>query len=386
MKMSKTIPVKISPFFWVTAALIGWINSMGMPSPFLSTLIWIFVIFISILVHEFGHALTSRYFGQKPRIELVAFGGLTYPEGPRLKGWREFTMVMNGPIFGFILFLIASTILSTGFFTSSYTVYCLRIFQWVNLFWTVVNLLPVMPLDGGHLLRIIFESFCGAKGLKYALFTSMLLSAAFSVVFFFYGLFLVGAIFFLFAFQNFATWRKTRVITESDRDDDIALQLKEIEDLLTGEHKEEAISKLEEIRSKAKKGLIFNLTSQYLASLKIERKEFREVYEILNPIKKHLNPEAQIHLFRAAYEMKDYPLVLELAPHCFQLVQDPEIAAHTAEACAATDQGEPAIGWLKAARKAGFENFEPLLSKEVFNSIRETPAFKALLGSEPETY
>ena len=373
------IPVKISPFFWVTAGLIGWINSMGMPRPFLLTIIWIGVIFVSILVHEFGHALTSRYFGQHPRIQLVAFGGLTYPEGPRLRGWREFLVVLNGPIFGFILFLIASTLPATGFFTSPFTVFTLRIFQWVNLFWTIINLLPVMPLDGGQLLRIIFESACGAKGLKYALFTSMLLSATFSVVFFFIGFFLVGAIFFLFAFQNFGTWRQTRVITESDRNDDLTLELKEIEDLLTSHRKEDAIPKLKEVRTKAKKGLIYNLTSQYLASIKAEKKEYKEVYDILSPIKKHLNPESQIHLHRAAYEMQDFSLVVELAGPCFQLIPDPMIAIRSAEACAALKQSEPAIGWLKAARKEGATNLKEILSKEVFNPIRETPDFRDLL-------
>ena len=58
-------------------------------------MIWVFVIFISILVHEFGHALTACYFGQKPRIELVAFGGLTYPgkqeieNAPDLIAWAD---------------------------------------------------------------------------------------------------------------------------------------------------------------------------------------------------------------------------------------------------------------------------------------------------------
>ncbi|MCB1080932.1 MAG: site-2 protease family protein [Chlamydiia bacterium] len=365
----------------MTAAIIGWLNSTGSPNPFLATILWIFVIFVSILVHEFGHALTARYFGQRPRIELVAFGGLTYPEGRRLRGWREFLVVLDGPIFGFLLFLVATLLLATGFFTSPFVVYTLRIFQWVNLFWTVVNLLPVMPLDGGQLLRIIFESLCGAKGRKYALFTSMLLSAAFSVGFFFIGFFIIGAIFFLFAFQNFNTWRQTRMITESDQNEDLTFKLKEIEDLLTQNRKQDAIPKLEEVRTKAKKGLIFNLVSQYLAALKAEKNEFKEVYEILHPIKKHLNPEAQMQLHRAAYEMKDYPLVVELAGPCFQLIPDPDIALRSAEACAALHQDVPAIGWLKAARKAGFANLETILTKDVFNALREIPDFKKLYHS-----
>lgn len=372
------VPVKISPFFWVTAGLIGWVNSMGTGSPFILTLIWIGVIFVSILVHEYGHALTSRYFGQKPRIQLVAFGGLTYPEGPRLKGWREFLVVLNGPLFGFLLFLVSLFILSTGILENPYLVYTFKIFTWVNLFWTVVNLLPVMPLDGGQLLRVVLESIFGAKGLKYAIFTGMLLSTLFALTFFFVGYFLVGAIFFLFAFQNFDAWRKSRIVSESDRDDDITTRMKEIEDLLNHEQKEEAIPKLEEIRSKAKKGMIYNLTSQYLAALKAERGDYQAVYEILKPIRSHLNPESELHLHRAAYEVKDYALVLELAGPAFQLLPDPTIALYSAEAAASLQQSEPAIGWLKAARKAGLENFSAALEKGVFDPLRNLEDFKSL--------
>ena len=171
------------------------------------------------------------------------------------------------------------------------------------------------------------------------------------------------------------------MITESDQNEDLTFKLKEIEDLLTQNRKQDAIPKLEEVRTKAKKGLIFNLVSQYLAALKAERKEFKEVYEILHPIKKHLNPEAQMQLHRAAYEMKDYPLVVELAGPCFQLIPDPDIALRSAEACAALHQDAPAIGWLKAARKAGFVNLETILTKEVFKALREIPDFKKLYHS-----
>lgn len=375
------IPVKISPFFFVTAALIGYINSSQSSHPFILTLIWVGVIFVSILVHEYGHALTSRYFGQKPRIQLVAFGGLTYPEGPRLRGWREFLVVLNGPIFGFLLFLLCLFILSTGFFENPYILYGLKIFTWVNLFWTIVNLLPVMPLDGGQLLRVVMESIFGAKGLKYAMFSSMLLSCAFSVFFFFVGYFLVGAIFFLFAFQNFDAWRKSRTITESDRSEETTKGMKEVENLLNDNQKEAAIPKLEEMRKKTKKGMVYHLTTQYLAAIKAEKGEHQEVYDLLFPIKNHLSSESKLLLHRAAYEVKDYPLVVELGGPSFQLLPDPNIALNNAEACAALAQAEPAIGWLKAAHKAGIEDIGSILSKEVFDPIRKTEGFKKLLNS-----
>ena len=370
------IPIKISPFFWVTAGIIGFVNSSGSGHSFILTLIWIGVIFVSILVHEYGHALTSRYFGQRPRIQLIAFGGLTIPEGKQLRGWREFLIVLNGPLFGFLLFLFFLFILSTGGVENPYALYTVNVFIGVNLFWTVVNLLPVMPLDGGQLLRVVFESIFGARGLKYAIFTGLLLSILCALIFFFVGYFLIGAIFFLFAFQNFDAYRKSRVLTESDRREDLAGDLKEIEDLLMREQREEVIPKLEGVRQKAKQGMIFNLTTQYLAALKAEKHDYQTVYNLLKPIKKHLKADSQIHLHRAAYEVKDYPLVVELAGPSYQLLPDPHIALSSAEACAALAKVKPAIGWLKAAHKGGIDDLTSILTKEVFDPIRNDPAFQ----------
>jgi Zn-dependent protease len=372
------IPVKISPFFFLTAAFIGWMNSSELKQTLVFTLIWVGVIFISILFHEYGHALTARYFGQKPRIHLVAFGGLTYPEGKRLRGWREFLVVLNGPLFGFCLFLLALFVLSTGYFKNPLVLATFKIMAWVNLFWTLVNLLPIMPLDGGQLLRVIFESIFGAKGLKYAVFTSMILAGLLGAASFFIGYFLFGVIFFLFAFQNSVAWKQSRIMTENDRSDDLTAQMKEVEDLIRSGQKEGAIPKLEEIRKKAKEGIIFNLTSQYLASLKAERGAHQEVYELLKPIRKDLSPESELHLHRAAYEVEDYPLVVDLAGTAFQLLPDPQIALNSARASAALSQSEATIGWLKAARHAGLENLEPYLSEKIFDFIRETEDFQTL--------
>lgn len=375
----KKIPIKISPFFWVTAGLIGLINSMGSGHTIVLTLIWIGVIFVSIMVHEYGHALTSRYFGQQPRIQLIAFGGLTIPEGKRLKGWREFLVILNGPFFGFCLFLLALFILSMGVIANPFLLITVKIFAWVNLFWTVVNLLPVMPLDGGQLLRVVLESIFGAKGLKYAIFSGMVLSILCALTFFFVGYFLIGAIFFLFAFQNFDAYRRSKMVTENDRREDLTGALKEIEELLMKEQREEAIPKLEEVREKAKEGMIYSLTTQYLAAIKAEKHEYQSVYDLLKPLKKHLNADSKIHLHRAAYEVKDYTLVEELAGPSYQLLPDPHIALSSAEACAALGKAEPAIGWLNAARKGGIDDLTTILGKEVFDPIRQDPSFQKLL-------
>ena len=64
------IPVVVRPSFLLIAAIIGF-SWASQPS---RALIWIGVIFVSILIHELGHALTARGFGSEVAIELNAVG------------------------------------------------------------------------------------------------------------------------------------------------------------------------------------------------------------------------------------------------------------------------------------------------------------------------
>src|SRR5574339_379984 len=68
------IPVSVHPLFWLITLLLGSTGDL------LLIPIWIVVIFVSILVHELGHALAFRRYGQRSRIVLHFAGGLTIPE------------------------------------------------------------------------------------------------------------------------------------------------------------------------------------------------------------------------------------------------------------------------------------------------------------------
>ncbi|NDD59281.1 MAG: stage IV sporulation protein FB, partial [Chlamydiae bacterium] len=108
MKIPGKIPILIRPSFWLVAALIGFLYSRD----FVGAAMWTFVIFISVLFHELGHAITALFCGMKPRIELVAMGGMTFHEGDSLPFTKRFLIVFNGPFFGFLLFLFSSYLLS----------------------------------------------------------------------------------------------------------------------------------------------------------------------------------------------------------------------------------------------------------------------------------
>jgi stage IV sporulation protein FB len=371
------IPITIYPTFWLFAALVGYVNSLN----FFGTLVWVGIIFISILFHEFGHALTAVTFRQNARIELVAFGGLTYHEGEKLPFWKQFLIVFDGPLFGFLLFLIATLIIQLVPLENKDIQAALSTFQWVNLFWTVLNLLPVMPLDGGQLLRIILEAIFGVRGFKYALMTSMLIATGMSLFFFLYQAFLIGALFFLLAFQSYDAWRRTRFLSEQDRSDSLKKKLEEAEfDLHVGK-KNEAMIVFEKIRNEARKGMIYILATQYLAFLKYELGKTRETYDLLFPIRTEISSDALCLLHRAAFDEKDFPLVIEIGGQCFQLWPNVETALRNAYACALLSQAVPAVGWLHTAMQEGLQNIEEIINESGFDKIRHDPPFEEFLGS-----
>lgn len=369
------IPISIHFFFWITAALIGFLNS----GTWMGTLIWIFVILVSVLVHEMGHATTAVFFGLQPRIELVALGGLTYHQGDKLPFWKQFFIVLDGPVFGFLLFIAAWALLKVPALSVGFWGGVLTLFYWVNLIWTFLNLIPVMPLDGGQLLRIVMESFFGAKGFRYSLIIGMIIAGGISLVFFLYQQFLIGALFFLFAFQSFDMFRRLKLLTNVDRSEDLKQALAAAERNLQEGEKDKALFAFERIRSEAKAGMIHMMATQYVAFLKYELGKVKDAYDLLLPLRHELPPEALCLLHKAAFEQHDNVLVEEIGGDCFQVLPSKELALRNAMACAALAKAKPAVGWLETAFQEGLEEIPTIVKAKEFDPIRESTYFQQFM-------
>ena len=101
------IRVRVSAWFWLAAALLGWnicqAFARGDQRALLQFLvIWIGVVFLSLLVHELGHAFAYRAFGQGAHVVLYHFGGIAIPElwGRRghLRPFQRLLVSAAGPI------------------------------------------------------------------------------------------------------------------------------------------------------------------------------------------------------------------------------------------------------------------------------------------------
>ncbi|HSX14099.1 MAG TPA: site-2 protease family protein [Chlamydiales bacterium] len=364
------IPIAIHPFFWVLAAFIGWINSAG---SFLWMFIWIGIIFFSVLIHEYGHALTSVFFKQKARIQLVAMGGVTSFDGPKLKFWQQFLIVFNGPLFGFLLYVIATLLLQ--FHWSPLPTAILKMTALANVFWTVVNLLPVVPLDGGQLLRIVLEANFGIKGFKASLLIGAILSAVFAFAFFMVQMFLAGALFFLFAFQSFDLWRQSRYATGFDRDEETKKILQSGEMALREGQADVAKEAFAKVLEKTKRGVLAAAARQYLALIKVKEGERKEAYELMLPEQDHLSDETKCVMQKLAEEFMNDKLVAKLSSSCYQIQSTKEVALRNARAFARLKEPKLAGGWLQTAWKHGDVNLEKILQEEIFVALKTSRQF-----------
>lgn len=211
-------PVRISPFFWLAALILGLNAARGMKGSTMSDKVGVFVIFaacmfISILVHELGHAFMIRRFGWGSRIILYHFGGLATTESPETyvpmhnendsSPWRKILISLAGPFAGFLLagILIVILYFTVGFYfefspsqiidweiPGLLTPETIRLHRivWMllalNIFWGLLNLLPVYPLDGGQIARELFTIKNPRKGIEYSLILSAVVGAGAAVI------------------------------------------------------------------------------------------------------------------------------------------------------------------------------------------------------------
>lgn len=205
------IPVRVTPMFWLGSVVLGW-PAMEQGPPFL--LMWVLVCFISILVHEMGHALVARWLGcQVVEAALYLMGGVAvYLPGRNYTTGKSILIALSGPGAGFILWALMEYVLKEPIirFTDlklDPTVlplmkYGIRKWLFLNLWWGLVNLLPVLPLDGGHVCEGVCRSISPFRGDDYARQISIVVGGLVAVYCFMNQMTYPGVLFLSLTFSN----------------------------------------------------------------------------------------------------------------------------------------------------------------------------------------
>ncbi|MBY0524898.1 MAG: site-2 protease family protein [Gemmataceae bacterium] len=181
------IPVRVSPWFWLTSLFLGW--SAYANTSILLLVIWVLCVFVSVLIHELGHVVVGTIFGSDGHILLYSFGGLAIGSSNLDRRWQRIAVSFAGPLAQFLL-LIPIVLLEwvytpsprRGFESPDFLAEMLAMLFVINLFWPLLNLLPIWPLDGGQISRELFQQLVPRAGVRWSLMLSLGVSASLAVV------------------------------------------------------------------------------------------------------------------------------------------------------------------------------------------------------------
>lgn len=199
---------------WI--ALTYWLqeNSLG---AVVSGVGFILALFATVVLHEYGHALTARKFGVKTRdITLYPIGGVAklerIPEDPKQELW----VALAGPAVNIVIVLILlvwllftsafepliSLSLTEGSFVERLMV--------TNLILAGFNLIPAFPMDGGRVLRALL-----AMKLEYTAATQIAASVGqgMALIFGLFGLFSNPLLVFIALFVWIGAQSEARMVT-----------------------------------------------------------------------------------------------------------------------------------------------------------------------------
>jgi Zn-dependent protease len=152
-------PTRIDASFLLIVGLIGYDGSAS------HVAIWVAVAVVSVLGHELGHALAARRLGATASITLAGLGGLTRSSRAEPLGRGESAfLTVAGPLAGILLGLPVLYALRTlGWPAWTDGGFALRSAAFTTLGWSALNLLPMLPLDGGHLLELALPGTPAAR-------------------------------------------------------------------------------------------------------------------------------------------------------------------------------------------------------------------------------
>jgi Zn-dependent protease len=429
------IPVRVEASFLILAFLLA-SSRYGRVSLLIE---WLLVVFVSILLHEFGHALVVRRFGLSPTIKIYAMGGVTsWSDSVGLSPPKHLLVSLAGPAAGFLfggLLLVSGLVID--FDQSELVGQTYYDLLWVNIGWGLFNLLPVLPMDGGQILITLETWITGKKDEIFAHLLSLLFAFAIGALAMMKGQFWIGFLGFWFAYSNGSfLYHKL----QARHDEKLRLTLAQAKEAVGRDEFDRSFELVETVRKKARTSWLKRDASQLAIFILILQHKHDEAlielhkFDVLyggdpyltalyhfdkGPAAEALprlraafvespSREVGLLLYQTLMSEKKFVEVLELvsdeslAEERWKLYANVQIEAFNSDdfetsaragllayelqphadlmynlACAFARAGntDEGLGWLKKAVDAGFSNKEVLASDPDLASLRSHPQF-----------
>ena len=224
------IPVKIH---WTFGVLLLFVSYTAFTNGLktwqsIGFIFYVLILFLCVVLHEFGHALMARKFGVITRdIVLSPIGGVARLESIPDRPLHEFFIAIAGPLvnlciaalLGLILFVASGQVIpELNEFRFDEPLEFLRFITFMNFALFLFNLIPAFPMDGGRILRAILSAKLGkVKATRIASF----IGRVFAIGFVIFGLFnqqivlaLIGLFIFMMAGQEYNQTRIMAILSE----------------------------------------------------------------------------------------------------------------------------------------------------------------------------
>jgi len=213
------IPVKIHWSFGLLLLFIAYTVLSNDMKPWQSAAYGVLVltVFLCVVLHEYGHALTGRRFGVHTQDIIISpIGGLARMNKMPEKPIHEFYITIAGPLVNLFIgvFIGLLFVIFTGKFSMDLNSYdynqpleYVRMLAPINLTLFLFNLIPAFPMDGGRILRSLLATKIGkVKATKIASGIGRILAVCFII----YGIFdqqlilsMIGLFIFMMAGQEY---------------------------------------------------------------------------------------------------------------------------------------------------------------------------------------
>lgn len=213
--------VRVEITFLIIAVLFGLSGQSGLTgqTQWLFLAVWVGIMFFGVLAHELGHAFAFKLYGFDSHIVLHGMGGVTIPiSDGKLTPWRHIVISVAGPAVGITIGVIVLVLQATVLHAPAGSVGAevVESLVWVNLGWGVLNLLPMLPLDGGHVMSAVFDLFTKGNGMRPALFVSIAVAGLVGLLAISVGAVYGALLCALFIFGNIQALRASRQASRPD--------------------------------------------------------------------------------------------------------------------------------------------------------------------------
>ncbi|MHA6267759.1 site-2 protease family protein [uncultured Aliiroseovarius sp.] len=153
--------LRVHVTFFLLLGVIGYAAFIeGGAAAALWTTVFVLLLFVCVIAHEFGHALMARRFGiRTPDVTLLPIGGLARLERMPEKPAQEIAVALAGPAVNVVIWAVLTLVFGApeapsdlvGLATNPQSLPAQL--ATLNLVLAVFNLLPAFPMDGGRVLR-----------------------------------------------------------------------------------------------------------------------------------------------------------------------------------------------------------------------------------------